>query len=608
VRRFYYVLEFLRKIKPGIQLGNYVDHPTSLGPSSYGSDVVFDWQPSPLAQEYVLKIGRWPWNQLAAVDPPNCTFPPPPNQPLPYINQCNDGSTLKTFEGPATPGMTISGALAGKGRNCWVVWPKITDPKAPGTVSARQPFVEIFPRFCYTSGPAKPEIVIDGSPPACDTGPTPFPQGKITGKITFPYVPDAQLAVDVSPFADFTFDTTKCHPEPNWFEFPDLYDCVVQFAITPHEQTMYTVNARTWASDQHPPVMNDASRVHNETQCFKTGACGAIGEACCAGNACDAGAVCQSGKCVACGANAQPCCAGNGCNVANAKDPLVCNNGTCTGCGQSGVACCPSDPNFVGGECRRASNANCTGGKCVNCGSVGQDCCTSFTPPACASQPDVASCVNGKCLACGHIGQPCCAATLPGGHQQGCVAFASCNSALRCQSCGRAGENCCFTPDAPCADGACSNGTCPGTPSGGLSFTTVPVYAPFMSPFFAGLPMTVEVCNHGSTAQAAFVQAVINVRPLSGADFSCIKWGLPSPDQVDNFDVGGCKGENIGAGRPVFTPNIAAGACQEYTFFTFIDGNGQYDWLISINGSSSGTLRTVHECNDPASGVCFRTM
>jgi hypothetical protein len=140
-----------------------------------------------------------------------------------------------------------------------------------------------------------------------------------------------------------------------------------------------------------------------------------------------------------------------------------------------------------------------------------------------------------------------------------------------------------------------------------FSFSGSPSYAPVGGVFPAGTLMTVQVCNHGSAAGTAFVQSHTFVTLGFGQSDDCNLFARP-PDQIGFFG-GDCNGNPIGAGEPTFAPSIAPGACQTYAFDTFFVGNGNYDWVLSINGSSSGTVHTVHDCNDlQQSPLCVRSL
>src|SRR6185503_4766104 len=158
---FIYWMPTPRKTTPGVQAGEVEAELTQVVPPghSYGEDVVLAWDSQPHVVEYLLKGGRWPWRvqRTGAEDPPNCILP----HSTPCVNEPLEVTFRENVRGLSK---TLSGDVAGKGRYCWTVWPIIEDPHNPGTVSARQPLVDGFPHYCYTTEPAEPVFTFDNKP------------------------------------------------------------------------------------------------------------------------------------------------------------------------------------------------------------------------------------------------------------------------------------------------------------------------------------------------------------------------------------------------------------------------------------------------------------
>jgi choice-of-anchor A domain-containing protein len=495
-QRFMYLENMVELVAPGKRPPNIsFSEPNPLADDSYGKGVAFSWVPEPDAFDYVLKVARWPWKSgwsetTPVRDPFNCVEESQFRLVGHSVLICAPGQSCTTFVptmqnlGPMdgcdwTPvngnfvsrnvtgsSATLSANEAGKGRYCWMIFPRVEPPDGSDGLSARQPLVANDVQYCYTTGPAEPVITI-AKPPA-----NTYTTATVKGSVRFDYIPDGQADVRGEPAADFKFTYDRCPFLNGAILYNDRYDCTVDFEITPQESTNYTVTARTWSSDQHPPVMNDDSEVHDKNDGFVNGACGARGETCCRDNKCDnAGLVCNGGKCVDCGGNTQPCCQNNTCDPPAGGEPrntLTCEQGTCRRCGSIGASCCP--PPHVSGKGCTSGAVDCRNGKCVACGGMEQACCSDhFDPPSCAN-PDQFSCVlssgtAGICQACGRPGQRCCSGTISNGTQQGCINGYNCTG--NCTPCGGPGQDCCFVAgDAECREGRCSNGKCPGSGGG----------------------------------------------------------------------------------------------------------------------------------------------
>lgn len=420
-RRFYYTLDAVAKLGPGKKAPNEsFDEPNSLGKNSYASDVNFSWTPEPGALDYVLEVGPWPWvENLSLRDPTNCVsidgnaptlvrgpftecpvggsrgdsgdctdFTPTPDNLGPFFD-CDLVPAAAPFVPQVAKGSstTLDGKTFAEGRYCWQVYSELEDPANVGQPSPLKPLVQKQSQFCYTSGPSTPAIEFDNKP-----APNTFSSAPVTGHVTFDYVPDGQFAVEGSPEADIQFDYDDCKPKAGAVLYNDYFNCVVNLTITPHEQTTYTITARTWASDQHPPLMDASSALVPTVDGFTTPACGAAGQACC-DQSCDdsgdvPGAACVGGVCTGCGALSQACCPGNECEKAaimagtNQGTEVSCQSGTCAACGNANQVCCPTGPGVP--ACPGTGVTNDQG------------------------QGAAAQCVNNHCAACGHNGQPCC--------------------------------------------------------------------------------------------------------------------------------------------------------------------------------------------------------
>jgi Zn-dependent metalloprotease len=293
-------------------------------------EVTLEWQRDPDAIGYVVKLGRWPWTTpLSPPDPLNCLGPLEAD-----LNACSHAPREVTFRSEVIGGdrtsVTVPGDKAARGRYCWTVWPIVEDAHTP----PRQPLVEPFPQFCYTTGPAEPHIDCQPMPPA-----TGFSSAPITCVVNFPYVADGQSHVAVEgPDADHLQIQEECQPHPGNLYFNDLFDCNFKFKILPVENQAYKIRARAWSSDKFPtPVLDAASLVWDKPFEFATKSCGGDGDPCCQGaEKCDSAELaCHAGsnECLPCGGPGQMCCTSPGqpaCTGANAactrvqQDDLCC--------------------------------------------------------------------------------------------------------------------------------------------------------------------------------------------------------------------------------------------------------------------------------------------
>ncbi len=375
------------------------------GEDTYGQEVTLTWDADPLARDYMVKVGHWPWRTAR-------TTPDPANADEVsslYLQESAD----TVFEGPVSePTLTLPGKIAGKGRYCWEVWPRVRDPNAPGELLQPPPDAAIFSRRCYTMGPGEPEIVFDNVP---DDG-VYLETSPITGHIHFPWIPDGQYEIGGTASDDeaaraVTFgESCQYDDDPAWI-FGDITDCTVQFSIEALEGKTWTLEAKTYNSDVIPPVEDENSLVYDRSKTVSTGTCGDEGGPCCNDGSCrrnDLGCD-EHDKCSPCGDEGAICCGGNpGCNSRTdiCEFPSQSSNfPKCEPCGVAGKACCDPDgdgtPNNTCGPrmvCEQDFTSQ-TLDRCVPCGGLDGPCCANG---------DV--CVSG--LACenrnGHTFMPDC--------------------------------------------------------------------------------------------------------------------------------------------------------------------------------------------------------
>ena len=113
------------------------------------------------------------------------------------------------------------GSQVSQGRYCWTVWPVIEDPAHPGQIWNRQPRVDKYPPFCYTSGPSFPNIKFAKS--------TVKAGEQIDGTIEWDYVPDGQLTISsIASPATLVTSLAKCRSRGPYYA--DKYNCVIRFA------------------------------------------------------------------------------------------------------------------------------------------------------------------------------------------------------------------------------------------------------------------------------------------------------------------------------------------------------------------------------------------
>ena len=484
LQTLYYYLPTINKVSPGASIIDVIAQKRAytLGNNSYGTPLTFNWAAQPGAYDYVLKVERWyPYYPNGTVDPPNCssrnaagTKDPTPGFPCTSTSMKQVSRTTI-----ASNSVTLSGDES-KGRNCWTVWPELA--KVDGTgVAENKPDVEWYPHFCYTGGPAPvtpDDIVID-------TPPEDYPTGPITGHIKFAYVPDGQLEVGIDPPQGVDIKWDKC---PMWQYgagyFNDYYDCECDFTITnPQPNTTYTITARTWNSDVHPPV-KDASTLKETPKTIST-ACGDLNQACC--------------------------------HIAGNPPPYD------SSCGQQ---------------------LACVSKKCVPCGDVGLACCDYSTEPTngriddCQWNPDASPPIrqicnpSDKCESCGLPGQICCGETCDGKINSACSSFGS-----TCP-CPRAGDVECTCPDHHSSLGYVCNGkryhgknldndsSCGVLPDlyiGSINLPDGDFYRP-------GVPgrdnATVNVCNRSNVAKSVTLKFTQQVLCNGGPSASCWTWGV----------------------------------------------------------------------------------
>src|SRR6185369_1008636 len=202
----------------------------------------------------------------------------------------------------------IIGGAASKGRTCWAVWPVLADPADPTSKWAHQPALDVQP-FCYTSSAAPPKFE---PPNSIIYTPSPY-----HGKVTFPYVPDAQGILDVFALdANTNVGSTLLHAELSDLcpqvgpQFHDIYDCEVPLNFTYKDPGNYVFHAivRTWNSDKFPAERPPEEQMQKADYDFIIPHCGKKDEGCCVNQPCEtAGLVCSASKtCVTCGSQGSP--------------------------------------------------------------------------------------------------------------------------------------------------------------------------------------------------------------------------------------------------------------------------------------------------------------
>jgi Zn-dependent metalloprotease len=386
-RRFMYMYTTLNRTQPGVQIASMTNdgNPAPLPGDSYCSDshcedVLFSWDPVADAQAYGIKLGRYPWNKPTPPDPSNCFIPSGTtvhtgctNEPVEvFVNQVVDKSTG-----------TLPGDKAGKGRYCWTSWPVVADPDDPTQPWSRQPLVENYPLFCYTSGPAEPTIECPDEP----ADGADFVDQDIHCTIHSDYVPDSQLTGEIqgTDSDQVEVDTTGCEADPESAPFADVYDCNIGVTIHPRAAQRVSIMMQAFNSDKHPPTTDETTLIHTAEHAFDTSACGKKGEDCCGSECKDDDLRCRGGKCESCGRTNGHCCdaepfCGSEHNVCtftaqNPADPV------CIACGDVNQPCCDPDrdrdsPGICnsGGICDD-SNDTFTGDVCTSCGGKLERCC-----------------------------------------------------------------------------------------------------------------------------------------------------------------------------------------------------------------------------------------
>jgi choice-of-anchor A domain-containing protein len=509
VQKFHFYHDQTMKLSPGVDRANFegssVDGiPTlpvtnsTLAGDSYGQDVPLEWAPDPAALAFGYRLWAWGQNDepfpVLEVEPPNCT-----------LSGAFSGTSTSTCSLPfdvrasgtsTGASVLVTDGLASQGRYCWNVWPLFGDPTNPTQVGPRQPNVVLDREICYTSGPSHPVIVVD-NPPGDIYSPSP-----ITGHVELTYVPDGQYAI-----AAVAADTAEVLGAPEFvtgddctrdsYVYQDVHDCRIDFTITPKPGRKYLVIARTWNSDQHPPVLDESTQITPDvTKEIDVAACGNIGE---------------------------PCCHESGVlHCTQAKSTCNARTDKCEECGESGELCC-NDPDHGGALYCPASDGSRLGCdffgdlRCKKCGGSGQPCCYS-------TSSGQYSCTSGqcsevlKCETCGTRGTHCCLG------QNG---TALCNANLTCTpnstgqhdclpNCGIEGLQCCpgSTCDAglDCTGGACAKPACqvPATPVlSGLND-----YQRFCTPNGAttqlDLDLTLPLCDIGPVG----IQQLVNTQVI----------------------------------------------------------------------------------------------
>ncbi len=402
---FQYYLDRVKILGPGVQLAEAEQHDpsplTGNNGDTYGREVSLTWEEAENAIGYMIKVGHWPWNQpFVSPDPIHC-----------YGIGCIHGPLEDTYREFVQGGsVTLTGDQAGKGRYCWTIWPVLEDPEIAGAIAdGRQPLVDIYPPYCYTTGPAEPRIDPDEETMPPDQG---FTEKDIEGVIELDYIPDGQYQIELVSNPEHPGDfelgdwNDKCIRGPLYFN--DYIGCKRPFIIHPHENTTYELKVHTWNCPDSPTT-DDNCKVHTVPLNFATGSCGSENEICCDNSTCDDYLVCDKvdeddvGTCK-CGAQNQPCCGGepDGCG-----DNLVCTTNKECHCSDEGQPCCNGNYCNAGLDCYGEDNKTC------ECGGHNQKKCSD------------GSCDDGHvlvgegdealCKKCGDSGDPCCAGAVCNG-------------------------------------------------------------------------------------------------------------------------------------------------------------------------------------------------
>ena len=224
--RFGYRLESLGGRSPGVQIAETENdrNPAPLLGDSYGKPVQFEWRAVPGVLGYMVRVGTYPWENAVPntdLDPAKETFPP--TFTTDNFLQVDDGSQVS------------------QGRYCWTVWPVIEDPAHPGQIWSRQPRVDKYPPFCYTSGPSFPNIKFAKS--------TVKAGEQIDGTIEWDYVPDGQLTISsIASPATLITSLAKCRSRGPYYA--DKYNCVIRFAAIAQKGMFFPITAKGYNSPE----------------------------------------------------------------------------------------------------------------------------------------------------------------------------------------------------------------------------------------------------------------------------------------------------------------------------------------------------------------------
>jgi len=373
-RKFFYQHAAVGAISPGVQfsgaLGFVVEkEPASLGKDSYGTAVTFNWSADASASAYHFRLDRWEGirDDLATSDPSNCAIGFNPlslgtgcDAPLEKIFDEELTATTRTFDAPTK----MDDVCPSCGRYCWSIWPEFKDSKGK---LLNTPLVQL-DRLCYTSGPSKPVIFIDG--PAdlkTDTGQgdtvtqSSFTGAAITGHIHYGYVPDDALKVTPSSddivLGDECTTTWPASGTPTTFApYRDVYNCDRKFTITPKPGQTYTIDTQVFSpvfTTSHDPI--PPTKAFDVSLSITTPDCGGESKQCCNG-ACNSKTLsCQGNVCKKCGDETLSCCSG----ACNSKT-LSCQGDVCKKCGDETQACCNNACNAGALSCRSNVCKTCT--------------------------------------------------------------------------------------------------------------------------------------------------------------------------------------------------------------------------------------------------------
>lgn len=231
--------------------------------------VLLDWSDVEGANEYSVKIGRYPWSEsLSSPVPSNCRNP----SVLSCSTASPDGMTradeLSASQYDATD------AIGEPGRYCWQAWPALGGGDGEPLVSGMG-----VPN-CFSTPPA--DAVFDMP----DEG---EPGDYVTATVTFPYLPGGHLPViDVEIEGPFGV-TWDCDFGDESVAYGDRYDCRADVSWNLEGTNDNRLVASMHQVSDDDPDPSDANRVGQWSAVAEVKACGQLGLPCCSNTRCDAG-------------------------------------------------------------------------------------------------------------------------------------------------------------------------------------------------------------------------------------------------------------------------------------------------------------------------------